>query len=178
MTTNGQIFVPELVEAFNEFNQFSNLKILSRIQKKWRNNKRILEMMLQSNTDKHARITFSTDRFHAPISENIRELYAKSARGLEITNYTVRDEDIKKIGLSTFGKELENGKLLYTEEDVRLRTIFQMLYITAKGDIIFGGDGSYEYIDAHVLGKLNESSIFDLTEIHGEDVFKRNLAKK
>jgi organic radical activating enzyme len=173
MTTNGQLFIPELVETFNKFNQYRNLKVLNEIRKDWADNPDWLEEMIESNTDNHARITFSTDRFHAPVPEYIRKMYNTYAKGLNITDYAVKDENIMQIGLSTFGKAFENGKCLYHEECVDHKTIFENVYMTAKGDIIFGGDGSYEYMDDNVIGRVEEVSIFDSIDVHGRKAFQK-----
>ena len=178
MTTNGQLFVPELVEAFNKFNKYRNLKMLNRIRLDWANEPDLLEKMIESNTDNHARITFSTDRFHAPVPDYIREMYNTYAKGLEITDYAVKDENIMRIGLSTLGKDFENGECLYHEERVDYKTIFEDVYMTAKGDIIFGGDGSYEYIDDNAIGKIDEISIFDSIETHGRKAFQKEVKTK
>ncbi len=175
MTTNGQIFVPEIVEAFNRYNEFYNLKMIKRLQKEYKDNEEILKKMIIDNTNNHARITFSTDRFHPLISEKIRELYNKTAKNILITDYSVRDEDIKKIGFATSGKEFKNGKTIYSEDNTDLRSFYQMVYLTAKGYVMFGGDGSYKYIDSNLLGKAKKVSLYDSIEIYGEEIFKRTL---
>ena len=50
---------------------------------------------------------FSTDRFHAPIPENIRNLYSIYTKEVKLMDYAVKDEYIVRIGLSSIGKILK-----------------------------------------------------------------------
>lgn len=69
MVTNGQIFNKELVEAFNRFNEYRNQRIKQQLIARYSNksSEDLLDSLIKENTDGHARITFSVDRFHYPI---------------------------------------------------------------------------------------------------------------
>ena len=46
--------------------------------------------------------------------------------------------------------------------------------MTAKGDIMFGGDGSYQYIDDNIIGQVNQVSVFASAETHNQKKFNYN----
>lgn len=169
MVTNGQLFIPELVEAFNRFNRYSNLRIKKRISESFLSSEEILNKLLRNNTNNHVRISFSTDDYHAPVPKKIRMSYQLMADGLIITDHILSENNIIKIGYSKFGKEIESREGLYSEEENHL-TIFEMLYITSLGKMLFGGDGSYEYLDCHTIGDVRKDSILSLTRTYGRNI--------
>ena len=75
MVTNGQIFVPEIVEAFNMFNEYRNDRVLSDIEREFANYENMQKILKKRNTDNHAVIMFSIDRFHKSIKEEIKGFY-------------------------------------------------------------------------------------------------------
>lgn len=171
MTTNGQIFVPELVEALNRFCKYRNLKIQQ-------NDQLSLSELLEYSMDSNTRIIFSTDRFHKPIPEDIKKMYKTHAKGLRTSDYAVKDEDVVRTGFATFGKEFIPEDYLYHKKQDDYKIIFENVYMTAKGDITFGGEGSYEYIDNHIVGRVDQVSIFDSIEAYGKEIFPEKVKVK
>ncbi len=92
MVTNGQILNRELLEAFNKYNEYKNHK------------------NFDNYITEYVRITFSTDKYHNPIKQEIRDSYHKYARGIKITEKDIEEDDIYKTGFSTVGKKF-NYKL-------------------------------------------------------------------
>lgn len=177
MMTNGQLFVPELVDAFNKFNKYCNLRTRKLIREycaqHFDNNEKIYESMLRNSPCSYAEITFSTDRFHKAISEEIRKRYEECVEGIELTEFEVKDDNIIKSGLSNFGKDLKSEKVSYEKINENYRIIYDYVYMTAKGNVIFGGDGSYEHIDNTVVGKVDEASLFEAIERYGDSDFSK-----
>lgn len=177
LMTNGQLFVPELVQVLNKYNKYMTLKTNKAIRdycaENFGNSPKIIERMLKNVPSSYAQITFSTDRFHKLITEEVRKQYSECAEGIEITNFEVKDSDIIKSGFSKNGKELKKEDVLYKEANGNYRTIYNYVYMTAKGDILFGGDGSYQNIDNNVIGRVDEVSLFDVVETYGGKVLQR-----
>lgn len=153
MVTNGQIFSRRLVEAFNRFNEYRN--------------RYYFDML-----DNHVRITFSVDRFHEKISNDVKNKYYKYAKGIEFTEFTVDDKEIYKTGFSTIGKEFE-----YKLNDVKYGSegidyyIFDYLYITANGFVTSEGMGKYSDMDNINMGHISETSIEEILVKYGTPIF-------
>ncbi len=173
MVTNGQIFIPELVVAFNKFNKYSNIRQASRIRKEWANMRELIDEFIIANTNGHVTIALSTDVYHAPISEKIKSSYCLLAEGLKVIDKTIKEEDIIKSGYADFGKELKPHEGLYSMEN-DLITFYENLYLTAKGELLFGGDGSYEFLDSQIIGNVEEDSIERLVRTRGKNIFLNN----
>ena len=175
MVTNGQIFVPKLVEAFNKFNVYRNLKLREELVTGDEYERG--EIAYKMYKDYNAQISFSTDRFHQPILDETRELYKAKAIGLDIDDKELDEDKMLKIGRSTIGVELEPKEITYNSfkgpgyfDD--FIEIFSHVYITAKGDINYGGDGSYDMIDSNAKGKIKSLSLFNSIGEHG--IIKKN----
>lgn len=166
MATNGQLFIPELVKAFNKFNEYSNLRLLKDINQNQFYSEQLQKLLIESIKDNHVKIIFSTDDFHAPISKEIKESYYSLAKGLKIFEHTVANENILKSGYSKVGKEVKpcEGKYDIDENNIYF---YELLYLTAKGDLLFGGEANYDFIDSHTIGKVGNDSIVKLIKKYG-----------
>ncbi|NLL44729.1 MAG: radical SAM protein [Mollicutes bacterium] len=172
MVTNGQLFVLELVDAFNRFNKYRSWYVKNKLQtgKEIRLSE-IIEYIMNKN---YAKIVFSTDRFHAPIPENIRNLYSIYTKEVKLMDYAVKDEYIVRIGLSSIGKDFKKEECEYDKVTEDHLIIWKNVYMTAKGDIMFGGDGSYQYIDDNIIGQVNQVSVFASAETHNQKKLNYN----
>lgn len=173
MVTNGQIFNKDLVEAFNRFNEYRNQKNKQQIMI---NNSDfstdVLESLIQGNTKGgHARITFSVDKFHYPVSQEIRDNYQKYAKGLKITEISIKDEDIYKTGFSKIGKEFDyklDQIKYYKTGDCYM--VFDNIYITATGYITSEGMGQYSDMDRINMGELSNITLSKVLATYGTPV--------
>lgn len=166
MVTNGQIFNRDLVEAFNRFNKYRNQRDLFD-----ESSEDISDSLIQANADKHARITFSIDKFHYPISQKVRDNYQKYAKDIKITETDVKDEDIYKTGFSTIGKEFDYklDQLRYYNEG-EYYIVFDNIYITATGFITSEGMGQYSDMDKINMGKLSNTTLSQVLATYGTPV--------
>ena len=182
LVTNGQIYSPEIVDAFNRFNEYRNEKLRISIMKDHKPaadlepNMQFLsqEEMIKGNTDGHARITFSIDEYHAPIKEEVRAAYQRDAKGLTITDWKPKPEDIYKTGFasdSPVGKEFtyELDPLRYMNEGNDERFILDTIYMTVNGHWTTEGMGSYVNMDINNCGHVNDITIKDLIDRLGVD---------
>ncbi len=172
MVTNGQIFNKDLVEAFNRFNEYRNQKNKQELTMEYNQfGYDGLEEAIQQNTDGHARITFSIDRFHYPVSQEVRDNYQKYAKGIKITEKDVEDKDIYKTGFATIGKEF-NYKLdqLRYCKDGEYYMVIDNMYITATGFITSEGMGQYSDMDRINMGHLSNTTISEILATYGTSV--------
>lgn len=171
MVTNGQIFNKEIVDAFNRFNEYRNIRVKEKIIKSY-SKLEFLEKLITDNTDNHARITFSTDRFHKEITNEIKKQYYEYAKGLEITEYSTKDEKIYKTGFSTIGQEFtyQLEKLDYYKER-QYYTILNNIYITANGYLTSEGMGQYSDMDNINMGHVSDTTIREILYKYGTPVF-------
>ena len=174
MVTNGQVFNRELVEAFNRFNEYRNQDTRKHILERCsRLSKDLLDRLLKDNTDEHARITFSTDRFHHPVSEEVKENYKKYAKGLRITEYGVKDEKVYKTGFATIGKDFEYqlAPVRYTlDGDAFL--VIDNIYVTSTGYVTSEAMGQYTDMDNINMGHISDTSITKMLGLYGTPVMK------
>ncbi len=176
--TNGQIFNRELVEAFNRFNQYRNERLRQIIEEEYKdtNDKASLEKALRDNTDGHARISFSTDRFHHPIPKEVRDNYNKYCKGIVLVDKDTEDSRLFKTGFSKIGNEFnyELKPLRYFEEN-DYYFVVDNIYITANGYITSEGNGQYEDMDRINMGHISDTSLTKLLATYG--VPKANATK-
>ena len=168
--TNGQIFNRELVEAFNRFNQYRNERVRHVIDEEYKdsNDKKWYEKLLRDNTDGHVRISFSTDRFHPPIPNEVRENYYKYCKGIELVDKDTEDKNLFKTGFSEIGNEfnyeLKPLRYFQQKEDY---FIIDYIYITANGYITSEGNGQYEDMDRINMGHIFNTSLTEIMATYG-----------
>lgn len=172
MVTNGQVFVPELVEAFNRFNEYRNRRLMESIIGKSGHVSDLAKKIMDTNMDNHARITFSVDRFHEKISSEVEKKYMEHGKGLKITKFAVKEEDIYKTGFSAIGKSFEYKlpSLKYTKESDAY-FVLNNIYLTAKGYLTSEGNGQYIDMDTINIGHVSEITIRDALVNYGEAIF-------
>ena len=174
MVTNGQIFNKDLVDAFNRFNEYRNQRNRLELTSLYNNlDKDDLENMIQENTDGHVRITFSIDRFHYPISQEIKDKYQKYTKGIKITEKDVEDKDIYKTGFSSIGKDFNYklGELRYCQDGEDYMVI-DNIYITATGFITSEGMGQYLDMDKINMGNLSNTTLSGILAKYGTPVMR------
>lgn len=167
MLTNGQVFDIELVEAFNRFNAYRNQKIKEYLANYYFKDE--LEKIITANMDGHARIIFSVDSYHQPVSLAIKRAYLKASRGLQFSVSYIGQEDVYQTGLATFGQKFQYHlkELGYYEDDIGY-TIINNIYVTAKGNIVCDGIGTYEDMDNLNMGHLSEVSLKRVLQKYGK----------
>ncbi len=172
MVTNGQIFVPELVEAFHRFNEYRNSCIIKSIAREDGIISELGRCIVDSNMDNHVRITFSTDRFHEDINSEVERRYMESGKGLKITKFAVGDDDIYKTGFSTFGQSFEYQlpSLRYTKEPDAY-FILDNIYMTSNGYLTSEGNGQYVDMDHMNMGHVSDTSIEEALVNYGQAIF-------
>ncbi len=173
MVTNGQIFNKELVEAFNRFNEYRNRRIKQQLIAQYSNksSKDLLDSLIKENTDGHARITFSVDRFHNPIPQEVRENYQKYAKGINITEIDIDDEDIYKTGFATIGKDFNYkiDQLSYFKEG-EYYMVIDNIYVTSTGFITSEGMGQYTDMDRINIGRIADTTVSEILATYGTPV--------
>ena len=154
MVTNGQIFNRELLEAFNRFNEYRN-----------KNN-------LQNNNQSCVRITFSNDKYHYPIKQEVKDNYYKYSRGIRFTEHDIEEKDIYKTGFSTIGKDFDYklDQLRYCKEG-DLYFVIDNIYITAKGYMTSEGMGQYTDMDRINMGHISDTTLQEALSKYGKPVF-------
>lgn len=181
MVTNGLLFIPELMDAFNKFNYYRNLKLKAELYRDYIDEQERAEIAYNLNKDYHVSVSFSTDRFHPPISNEIKELYRLQAVGLDINEKELDEGKILKTGRSTAGIELVNKGCAYCSSKGitdDYKEILDCVHITSKGGIHLGGDGSYDYIDSNIIGKVGDVSLFDAIDEYGVSVSSKKYRLK
>ena len=170
MVTNGQIFNLELVEAFNRFNSYVNEKRIRSITERYSGSES-LETLIRNNTDRHARITFSTDKYHHPIPDEVRKMYRRASKGLSITETDVKDEDIYKTGFAKEGKEFDYAllPLKYYKEGEHYYML-DCFYVTSTGFITSEGMGQYTDMDKINMGHISNTTITEILANYGTPV--------
>lgn len=172
MVTNGQIFNKDLVDAFNRFNEYRNQRSKRQLMAHYSKlGKDVLDSIIQENTDGHVRITFSIDRFHYPISQEVRDNYQKYAKGIKITEKDIDDKDIYKTGFATIGNDF-NYKLdqLGYCKDGEYYMVIDNMYITATGFITSEGMGQYSDMDRINMGHLSNTTLSEILATYGTPV--------
>lgn len=154
MVTNGQIFNRELLEAFNRYNEYKNSRYL------------------KSDAKEYVRITFSTDKYHKPIKQEIKDSYQQYARGIKINEEAIEEKDIYKTGFSSIGKEF-NYKLdqLRYFNDGEYCIILDNIYITATGYATSEGNGQYTDMDQINMGHIADTPLEKMLSDYGTPVF-------
>ena len=171
MATNGQIFNKEIVEAFNKFEKYRNTMLKKGINEyKFYNEQR--ETLTKNNTDNHAKIRFSTDRFHKEITDEIKKEYQTHAKNLQITEYDLSDEYIIKTGFSSLGKKFiyQLDNLIYYQEKQNYYIVDNM-YITSNGYITNEGMGQYSDMDNINMGHVSDTTIREILYKYGTPIF-------
>ena len=170
IVTNGQIFNLELIEAFNQFNDYLNDLNCG--------------IVLY-----HIDIVFSNDQFHATFNPDVEKKYRVYAKGIHFTHTGLIDESqIHKTGYATFGKkfnyqledirywklgldddevEIMPAEIILTSNDVWVRSV---LYITANGYITTTGDGAYVDMDNMNMGHISNARIEELLIKYGKPI--------
>lgn len=172
MVTNGQIFNNDLLEAFNRFNEYRNQRNKRQLMAHYSKlGKDVLDSIIQENTDGHVRITFSIDRFHYPVSQEVRDKYPKYAKGIKITEKDIDDKDIYKTGFATIGKDFNYklDQLRYCKEGECYMVIDNM-YITSTGFITSEGMGQYSDMDRINMGHLSNTTLSEILATYGTPV--------
>ena len=172
MVTNGQIFNKDLVESFNRFNEYRNQKIKQKLMARYGElSKDALDSMIQEYIDGHARITFSIDKFHYPVSQEIRDNYQKYTKGIKITETNIEEKDIYKTGFSTIGKDFDYklDQLRYCK-DGEYYMVLDNMYITATGFVTSEGMGQYSDMDKINMGHLSNITISEILATYGTPV--------
>jgi organic radical activating enzyme len=171
MVTNGQKYCKEIVDAFNRFNEYRNIKLKQKIQREYETlGEEFCEKLIKDNTDNHARITFSTDEFHHPVLPEVKAAYYQNAKGLKITETgNKKEEDIYKTGFATIGKEFNYDirPLRYRVEDEDTYYLVEELYVTANGKYTTQGMGRYKDMDRINIGNVKEATLTDLVNCYG-----------
>ena len=168
MITNGQLFNRELIESFNRYNQYQNRRLRDGIIDAFGDNEELAKSIIDGNMDGHVIITFSTDKYHQPIPQEVRDQYFKYARGLIIKEHSVQDSNIKKTGFATIGNEYHyqlRPLKVYTCKDEA--SFFNLIYVTANGNITNVGDGQYTDMDKTNFGNIMEMSLEELASNNG-----------
>jgi uncharacterized Fe-S cluster-containing radical SAM superfamily protein len=163
--TNGLIFEPRVVEAFNRLNSKMG-KIV------------------------YGGFAYEPDQYHKPMPENVKELYSKTrilekyefyereeyntyriglARENGIGSKDAPDEDVYKRPL--LYQEIEDDTLLFYPGQKRERhQCFninrrngQTIYLNALGYLLSVGDGEYIEMDKYNLGNIKDKSLIDMS---------------
>ena len=177
MVTNGQIFNRDIVEAFNRFNEYVNERNLENLDpnffKEMDENHR--EMWRRNKIDNHVRISFSTDRYHNPVPDDVRNSYNKYSRGLVIDDYCFKDGILIKTGFSTAGKDFEYAlqPLYYWGSNEQSCLISNFIYVTANGYVTSEGMGQYVDMDRVNYGHISSFSFNETFKNNGEPLFKK-----
>ena len=173
MVTNGIIYNDELVKAFYRFNEFRNNKIKKVITKRYINlDKEQVDKILKDNS-KHVRITFSTDNFHAPLKDDIKNNYLKYNDNFIINEFAIEEDEVYQTGLSTYGKEFTYRlkDINYSSKDNETYTIQGELYLTSTGYLTSEGSGEYNDMDIINLGHINNIKFKDVLTKYGKPLF-------
>lgn len=175
MVTNGQIFNRELLEAFNRFNEYKNQKSLvnlSLLFEKYGIDDNKLRESIEGTINEYARITFSNDKYHYPIKQEVRDSYHMFGRGIRITEKDIEEGEIYKTGFATVGKEFSYklGQLRYCKER-EAYFIIDNIYITATGYVTSEGMGQYCDMDQINMGHISNTSLEKILSTYGTPVF-------
>ena len=177
MVTNGQIYNQDIVDAFNRYNEYQNEVLEERINKMFNFSQDHIDSLIEGNKNKHVRITFSTDRFHNPISQQVKDLYKENAKKLKITEYSVRDEKIIRTGNAIIGEDYsyEVEPIKYYKEGNDY-SILGQIYITANGYVTSNSMGQYIDMDNSNFGHISDISFANILVNYG--VTNSNSQKK
>lgn len=138
--TNGLIYSDSIVEDFNRYNDYYQEYILPNMSS-------IPSEIMRQFAFKGSFITFSNDKYHLPISQEVIELYKKNGYGITF-DYT-GEHSIEKDNLLKSGYSKQGRELLLEDNCIRMfgDAVIDTIYLTAKGNLCCYGDGSYEFID-------------------------------
>ena len=173
MVTNGQIFNKDLADAFNRFNDYRNQKTKEQLKMHYSKlGEEILDGLIQANTNSHVRITFSNDRFHYPIRQEVKDNYKKMCKGARITEYAVDDKDIYKTGFANTGKNFDYklDQINYCK-DGDFYFVIGNIYITATGYMTSEGMGEYNDMDRLNMGHISDTTLQEALSKYGNPVF-------
>ena len=173
MVTNGQIFNKDLADAFNRFNDYRNQKTKEQLKMHYSKlDEEILDGLIQANTNNHVRITFSNDRFHYPIRQEVKDSYKKMCKGARITEYAVDDKDIYKTGFANTGKNFDYklDQINYFK-DGDFYFVIGNIYITATGYMTSEGMGEYNDMDRLNMGHISDTTLQEALSKYGNPVF-------
>ena len=194
MITNGLIFNPDLVDAFNRFVEYRR-NIFEEEIKKASLPEEIIEELRDyyELTNYSACIDFSNSKYHPGVSKEIKKQYIDRSKGIRINDYNLTEWQVVKTGNATFGEEYKPGfnPLLidydekndtqiflsnelykfYQKRNIgkdyysdKLRKPFGYLYITANGEITSNGFGTFKDIDKYNYGGLGDFNPNELVE--------------
>ena len=173
MVTNGQIFNKDLADAFNRFNDYRNQKTKEQLKMHYSKlDEEILDGLIQANTNSHVRITFSNDRFHYPIRQEVKDSYKKMCKGARITEYAIDDKDIYKTGFANTGKNFDYklDQINYCK-DGDFYLVIDNIYITAKGYMTSEGMGQYTDMDRINMGHISDTTLQEALSKYGKPLF-------
>lgn len=154
MVTNGQIFSKRLVEAFNSFIEYRK------------------NYHKDSFFEDNVRITFSVDRFHENLQQDVEKEYLKHAKGINFTKFCVNDKYIYKTGFATFGKEFDYKlKPVKFSNEGKDCYIASFLYVTSMGYLTSEGNGKYSDMDNINMGHISEITYEEILEKYGIPLF-------
>lgn len=174
MVTNGQIFNRKLLEAFNSFNEYKNKKALEKLTalfERYNIDDKEMKKKIEDNINKYVRITFSNDKYHYPIDQEVKNNYHKYARGIRITEKDIEEKDIYKTGFATIGKEFDYklDRLRYCK-DGDAYMVFDNIYITATGFVTSEGMGQYSDMDQINIGHISNTPLEKMLAQYGTPV--------
>lgn len=138
--TNGLIYSDSIVEDFNRYNDYYQEYILPNMTK-------LPAEVVRQLSLKVSFITFSNDKYHLPVSQEVIRLYQENGYGIEF-GYT-GERSIEKGNLLNSGFSKQGRELLPEDNCIRMfgDSVIDTIYLTAKGKLSCYGDGSYELID-------------------------------
>lgn len=173
LTTNGQVYNQQLMDALNLFNQYRNNFIIETAEKESNKSK---QRMMINNLNNNVIISFSQDQFHERVNRDIKLQYFNNARGLKFdVTTTMENDEIYKTGYSTIGKKFSyqlQPIRYYQESDYYV--VPDLLYITAYGDVTSEGMGQYSDMDIHNFGNVSNVSIKDILIKFGYPTYGTN----
>ncbi len=175
MVTNGRIFDRELLEAFNRFNEYKNQKWLHNLPRffeKFGIDDSKTRKNIKEKNNEYVRITFSNDKYHYPIKQEIKDSYHMYSRGIRITEKDIEEKDIYKTGFAIVGKDFnyQLGQLRYCKEG-EAYFVIDNIYITATGYATSEGMGQYSDMDQINMGHISDITLEKMLSEYGTPIF-------
>lgn len=106
--------------------------------------------------------------------QEVEDNYIKYTRGIILTKYAVKDEDVYQTGFATEGKEfnyqLNQLRYLLDSEDEYM--VIDNLYFTATGYVTSEGMGQYTDMDKINMGHISNTSISEILAKYGTPIFR------
>lgn len=143
LMTNGLIYSEELVEAFKEFNNYYNSHLLPLFPFIFSLKKK--DICMDKFKNQGSFIGFSNDQYHKPIPNEVLNAYFSHKPYICYSMTGNRDaKDILQSGFSKQGRSLSS-----LNSDIRIfkDVVFDLIYLTAKGNLATHGDGSFDSLD-------------------------------